>query len=138
MNQHPYLRAYMAGIVIPTLVLLVAVSAFIIARYVFAMPLAVERVIIFPLVFVPNIWGLWNILYVALLSHRPHTLGVFGALLPLILVPGGWLVTRLVAFPLPTFAPLALPFLIPVVMVVYYLIWKYLVGALNSIVGISE
>lgn len=138
MNQHPYLRAYMAGIVVPTLALLVAVSAFIVVRYAFAVPLAIERVIIFPLVFVPNLWGLWNILYVALLSHRRISLGLFGAVLPLILAPGGWLVTRLVGFPVPSFVLMVLPFALPVALAIYYLAWKYLVGSLNAIVGVAQ
>ena len=65
MNQHPYLRAYMAGIVAPTIFLLVAATAFTIARYVYNFPVPVERVIVFPMAVVPNIWGLWNVLYVA-------------------------------------------------------------------------
>ena len=67
MKQHPYLRAYMAGIVVPTLVLLAAITVFTIARYVCAVPLPIERLIIFPLTIVPNLWGLWNIIWVGLL-----------------------------------------------------------------------
>ena len=70
MNQHPYLRAYMAGIVVPTLVLLVAVTVFTFARYVCNVPVPIERVIVFPLAIVPNLWGLWNIIYIALLAPR--------------------------------------------------------------------
>ena len=33
--------------------------------------------------------GLWNVLYVALVLNRRITLGLWGALLPLILVPSG-------------------------------------------------
>jgi len=35
MNNHPYLRAYMAGISVPTPILLVALTAFTIARFVY-------------------------------------------------------------------------------------------------------
>ncbi len=86
MNQHRYLRAYMAGITFPTLVVLLAMTAFTIARYVFNVPQPIERVIVFPLAVVPNVWGAWNILW--LLSGRRIPIGVFGGFLPFLLVPG--------------------------------------------------
>src|SRR5437879_8785581 len=69
MNQHIYLRAYMAGIVVPTVFLLVVAAVFTIARYVYNIPVPVERVIVFPMAVVPNAWGLWNVLFVALRSR---------------------------------------------------------------------
>ena len=134
MNQHPYLRAYMAGIVVPTFVLLLAMTAFTVARYGFGVPLPIERVIIFPLTVVPNLWGLWNIIYVGLLSRR-LSIGAWGALMPFLLAPGGLAVAHLVGFELPRPGSLLL---IPVVgVVVYYLIWKHVVGRLNAIIGIA-
>ena len=136
MNQHPYLRAYMAGIAIPTMVLLVAMTAFTIARYVCNVPVPIERVIVFPLAVVPNSWGAWNMLW--LLSGRRIPIGVFGAFLPFLLVPGGVLVIHLVGLSITSFVPIALPlFLFPVGVVIYYLVWKYLVAALNRIVGVA-
>jgi hypothetical protein len=38
MNKHPYLRAYLAGIAIPTAFLLVATTGYIIIRYVYNLP----------------------------------------------------------------------------------------------------
>ncbi len=133
MNQHPYLRAYMAGIAFPTLLLLIAMTAFITARYTVGVPLPVERAVVFPLTVVPNLWGLWNILWIGSLSRR-LSLGAWGALMPLILAPGGWLVTHLVGFELPKVAPLLV---LPVGVIVYYLIWKHIVARLNAIVGIA-
>ena len=132
MNKHLYLRAYMAGITIPTIVLLVAVTAFTIARYVCNIPLPIERVIVFPLAVVPNLWGAWNIVW--LLSGRRIPIGVFGAFLPFLLVPGGLLIMHLVNFAIPSFLPL---FFFPIGVVIYYLVWKYLVAALNRIVGVA-
>ena len=54
MNTHPYLRAYMAGVVVPSLVLLVALTVFILTRLVFQVPIPIERVIIFPTALVPT------------------------------------------------------------------------------------
>ena len=137
MNQHPYLRAYMAGIALPTAFLLIVMTAFTIARYVCNIPLPIERVIVFPMAVVPNLWGLWNILYIALLSRHNVSIGIFGALLPLLIGPlGGVLITQVVNFPIPLIF-LALPIVMVVAIVVYYLVWKYLVGFLNHVVGIA-
>ena len=136
MNQHPYLRAYMAGITIPTIVLLVAMTAFTIARYVFNVPLPIERVIVFPLAVVPNSWGAWNVLWLA--SGRRIPIGIFGAFLPFLLVPGGVVVLHLVGLSITSFVPMAIPlFLFPIGVVIYYLVWKYFVAALNRIVGVT-
>jgi hypothetical protein len=49
MNRHRYLRAYMAGVVLPTMFLLVAMVAFTMIRYVYNVPIPIERVIVFPM-----------------------------------------------------------------------------------------
>ena len=133
MNQHPYLRAYMAGIVVPTLLLLLGVTAFTVARYVYEMPLAIERLIIFPMTVVPNLWGLWNVIWVALLARRHVSIGMFGALLPFVLAPGGLLLAHLFRFDIPHLVP----YLFPIGMIIYYLMWKHVVARLNAIIGIA-
>ena len=137
MKQHPYLRAYLAGIAAPTAFLLIAMTAFTLARYVYNVPLPIERVIVFPMAVVPNLWGLWNIVYIALLSRRHVSIGLFGAALPFLLAPGGYLVTRLVGFAIPSYVLAAFPFAFPVGIVVYYLVWKHLIGFLNDLLGIA-
>jgi hypothetical protein len=137
MNQHPYLRAYMAGIAVPTAFLLIAMTVFTVTRYVCNVPLAIERVIVFPMAVVPNLWGLCNILYVALLSKRHVSIGLFGAALPFLLVPSAYLVTRLVGFAVPAFVYSLFPFFFPIGVAIYYLAWKYLVSSLNAIVGVA-
>jgi hypothetical protein len=133
MKQHPYLRAYMAGIVVPTLLLLLGITAFTVARYVYEVPLAIERLIIFPMTVVPNLWGLWNMIWVGLLARRHVSIGAFGALLPFVLAPGGLLLARLFSFQIPHLVP----YLFPVGVIIYYLMWKHVVGRLNAIVGIA-
>jgi len=147
MNAHPYLRAYMAGISVPTPLLLVALTLFSIARFVYHVPVPVERVIIFPMAIVPNLFGVWNVLYLASRSRLP--LGIHGALLPFILAPLGFFLARALGFLHVTgygfiyfdvlkihYAHLAMVF--PAVLVVYYLVWKYLVGFFNRVAGITE
>ena len=147
MRAHPYLRAYMAGIVVPTLFLLlvVAVSAF--QRYYFEVPnqfvipmpsAPLARAYLFPMAVVPNAWGAWNMLFLALSNRWPRRLplGLHGALLVLLLIPGGVALARLfddftiqMQFALP---------MIPIGMAVYYLAWKHLVGPLNAELGIAD
>jgi hypothetical protein len=144
MRPHPYLRAYMAGIVVPTLFLLVIVVVQAFRRYYFEVPsqfvlgypaLPLDRTFLFPMAVVPNAWGLWNMLYLTLPSRVRVPLGVFGSLLVLILVPGGVALTRLFdAFTIQM--DLAVP-MIPIGMGVYYLAWKYAVGPLNAEMGIA-
>jgi len=136
MNQHIYLRAYMAGIVVPTVFLLIVATAFTIARYVFNIPVPVERVIVFPMAVVPSSWGLWNVLFVALRSRLQLSIGLHGALLPILLAPLGIVVANLLNFSIPSFAAHAFPILAPVALLVYYFAWKYLVGFLNRVQGI--
>ena len=135
MNRHPYLRAYMAGITIPTAFLLVAIAGFIVARYVYAVPIPIERVIAFPMAVVPNLWGCWNMLYVALHSRRWLPIGFHGAMLPLILAPAGYLVQKAVG--LMIWNSQIFVFAFPIGLVVYYLAWKYAVGFFNEMLGVA-
>jgi hypothetical protein len=137
MNQHPYLRAYLAGIAVPTAFLLVVMTGYSILRYVYNFPVPVERVIVFPMAVVPNLWGLWNILFIPLQNRFRHPIGLHGAILPIFLAPMGLLLAGLLNFPFPLFVTRVLPYLAPVAFIVYYLAWKYLVGFLNRMQGIS-
>ena len=137
MNRHPYLRAYMAGIVTPTVFLLVVATAFTMMRYVFNVPVPIERVIVFPMAVVPNLWGLWNMLFLALRGRLNLSIGLHGALLPTLLAPLGIVVASLLNFSIPGLA--AHDFLIaaPVGLLVYYLAWKYLVSFFNRVLELA-
>ncbi|PYU52628.1 MAG: hypothetical protein DMG48_04945 [Acidobacteria bacterium] len=137
MGQHIYLRAYMAGIVVPTVFLLVVAAVFTIARYVYNIPVPVERVIVFPMAVVPNAWGLWNVLFVALRSRLQLSIGLHGALLPILLAPMGIVVASLLNLPVPNFVTHAFPIAAPVGLLVYYFAWKYLVSFLNRVQEIA-
>jgi hypothetical protein len=137
MNRHTYLRAYMAGITVPSIFLLVVAAGFCIARYVCNIPVPIERVIVFPMAAVPNLWGLWNMLFVA--SHeRTHLpIGFHGAVLPVLLGPLGFALTRILDFPIPHAVVQAFPIGILIGLIAYYLAWKYLVGSLNGVLAIA-
>src|SRR6516225_1370148 len=139
MNSHPYLRAFLAGAFVPTLVLPLLLTAFIILRLVLQMPFPFERGIVFPMALVPLLWALWNMLW--LRSHpRTHLpLGVHGALLPLLLLPSGAIlatglgILSLGANGVTWFHALYIPdaviaFGFVGVLIGYYLAWKYVVG----------
>jgi len=137
MNPHKYLRAYMAGIVVPTIVLVIGVTAFSFARYVYHFPPPLERIMIFPMAAVPNLWGLWNMLFIASHSRTHLSIGLHGALLPFLLGPLGILLTRTLDFQIPNFASHIFPVLAAVALIVYYLAWKYIVGFLNRAVNLA-
>jgi hypothetical protein len=131
MIKHPYLRAYLAGIAVPTVLLLVAISGYTVLRYVFNIPVPMERIIVFPMAAVPNLWGLWNVIYVARITRHNVPLGLFGSFLPLILGPIGYGISRLLDFSIPSIIFHLLPIGFPAVLIIYYLAWKHLVGFLN-------
>jgi len=150
MKKHPYLRAYMAGIFIPTLGLFAALTVFIVTRLVFQVPVPIERSLVFPMALAPNLFGLWNILYVW--SGRRWPIGFHGALLPLIMAPIGVSVAEFVgilsfgAHSVTFFQQVTVPYsqIIPevigqdcVMIVVYYLLWKYIIGWLNRLLEIA-
>ena len=149
MNNHPYLRAYMAGITVPTPILLVALTIFGIVRFACGVPVPLERVIIFPMAIVPNLFGVWNMLHLASHSRTRLPLGIHGAILPFILAPAGFFLARALGMLQVTnhnliyFGLVEIPFVyvtlaFVVGVSVYYLIWKYLIGSLNRVVGVAE
>jgi hypothetical protein len=137
MNQHPYVRAYLAGIAVPTVFLLIVMTGYCVLRYAYNFPVPVERVIVFPMAVVPNLWGLWNILFIALRSRLQLSLGLPGALLPILLAPLGLVVAGLLHFPAPTLISHVWPIAAPVALIAYYFAWKYLVGFLNRVQEIA-
>lgn len=132
MNRHPYLRAYVAGIALPTPFLLVAMSVFCVARLLYNVPVPIERMIVFPMAVVPNLWGAWNMLYVAIRRRRRFPIGAHGAILPLVIIPIALLLARALDFRLIT-PGLALA-VAPGAVGVYYLAWKYIVAFFNRLV----
>lgn len=129
MNRHRYLRAYMCGIVVPTVFLLVAMFAFTMARYVYKVPIQIERVIVFPMAVIPNLWGLWNMLYVRLSESYRIPIGLHGPLLVGLIVPLGFGLAKLIGFEFPFHRLVIVG--IPTALAAYYLAWKYIVSFLN-------
>ena len=137
MSTHPYLRAYMAGIVFPTMFVLAIFGFFCVSRFAYNIEFPIERFIIFPLALVPNLWGAWNIVYAAQHSHRRLPLGIHGALLPAILLPLALFAARALAFPFPSYFVTVFWLVLPGLVIIYYLVWKYLVGFFNAMLGVA-
>jgi hypothetical protein len=138
----------MAGITVPSMMLLVVRAGFVIARYTFQIPIPIERAIVFPMALVPNIFGLWNIFYLWLRPRRHLPIGFHGAILPFILAPLGFFLATCMGFLVVTseglvwfhegvipYAVFAIGFCIG--LIAYYLVWKYLVGFFNEVLGIA-
>ena len=148
MKAHPYLRAYMAGIVAPSIGVLVALTVYILTRLVFHVPIPIERVIPFPLAVVPSAFGCWNILYVWSRPHRSWPIGLHSALLPVVLIGIGAFFAVSSGFlaigssGVTWFQTISVPY--PLVaawfvgaLTLYYLVWKYVVGYMNQVLGIA-
>ena len=135
MRPHPYLRAYMAGIAMPTAGLVIAVTIFTIARYGMGLDVPIERALVFPLAVVPSAWGVWNMLHLALPGRLRLRLGLHGAILPILLLPAGAFLGRAFGIFDSAFQTAAL--FSPVAIAFYYLAWKYVVGFLNAEVGVA-
>lgn len=148
MNTHPYLRAFLSGAFVPTLLLPVMLTGFIVSRLIFEIPFPIERGLVFPMALVPCLWALWNMLWLA--SHeRTHLpVGLHGALLPLLLMPSGaTLAACLGILAIGThgvtwFQNIYVPYawitpLFLAALAGYYLAWKYIVGFVNRVLGIA-
>jgi hypothetical protein len=148
MNTHPYLRAYLAGIFVPTLVLPLLLTVFIVVRIVLKVPVPIEQAMIFPMAVAPSLFGLWNMLYLASHTQTRMPIGLHGAILPLLMMPTGALVGSSLGVLVlgahgvtwfqaceVSYALIAL-FLLAA-LAAYYLLWKYVVGYLNRVLGIA-
>jgi hypothetical protein len=148
MKTHPYLRAFLAGAFVPTLLMPAMLTAFLVARLILQAPLPIERGLVFPMALVPCLWALWNMLWVG--SHeRTHLpVGLHGALLPLLLMPAGAVmgtclgILAIGANGVTWFQNLYVPYvwiapLFCAALAGYYLAWKYIVGFVNRVLGIA-
>jgi hypothetical protein len=135
MTNHPYLRAYMAGILLPTWFLLIVLGVSLFAHTAHLIPAGLDRFVLFPMAVVPNLWGMWNLLYVALHLKERLSIGVFGALLPVILVPCGAVLAASLELRFYTLGQATVG--LPIVIAIYFLAWKYGVGFFNRVVGLG-
>jgi len=148
MKPHPFVRAYLAGIFTPTLALPILLTVFIVARIVIQISTPIEQVLIFPMAVVPSLFGLWNMVWQASHMRTGAPIGLHGAVLPLFMAPIGALIAthlgvlQFSAHGLTWFQVCSIPYALVVpgflfAMAAYYLVWKYIVGTLNQVLGIA-
>jgi hypothetical protein len=148
MNAHPYLRAFLAGAFVPTLILPLMLTGFIVLRLGLQVPFPIERGLVFPMALVPCLWALWNMLWLGSHARTHLAVGPHGVVLPLLLLPAGtvaascsgllklgaggvmWFDACYVSYPL-------IAFVFACVLAAYYLLWKYVVGFVNRVLGIA-
>jgi hypothetical protein len=149
MITHPCLRAYLAGVFIPTLILPLMLAAFIVLRLVLQVPVPIERGLVFPLALVPLVWGLWNVLWLVSRERTHLAVGVHGALLPFLLLPSGAIIAHclgvlaLGATSITWFHAIQIPYALITAgfccgVAAYYLVWKYIIGFINSTLAIAS
>jgi hypothetical protein len=137
MNTHPHLRAYLAGIAVPTFLTPLVVCGFAIEHFRFGVAVPIERVLIFPMALLPVLWGAWNVLYFLLGQRLRLPFGFHGSLFFAVFGPIGFFLAR---FVLDLSAVFTLPFfgvMIPSGLLAYYLLWKYLVSYFNRLLGLA-
>lgn len=148
MKTHPYLRAFLGGLFVPVLVMPVLLVAFLVARVGLCVSIPIEQALIFPMAVVPSLFGLWNMLWLGSQERTHLSLGLHGALLPLVLMPLGAAtgirlgVLKLTAAEAVWFNAAHVPYAVsgPVFLAVlagYYLVWKYVIGFLDRELGIA-
>lgn len=158
MTRRRYLRAYMAGVSVSALFFLLVIGVSILIGVFFAKGMAgkepkvrpetAAELVVFTMVLVPNFFGFWDMLYVALRRRTNWSLGLHGALAPFVILPIGVLHARMVhQFSIVpggivqfgqtlTYGHLAVIFSIEIV--IYYLVWKYIVGFFNRTVDLPS
>lgn len=137
MQSHIYLRAYMAGVTVPTVLVVFMLACFVVLRFGYNVSIPIERFLVFPLAVVPVLWGLWNMLYIVVRKHWRIPLGLYGALVPLVAGPLALGNAFLAGFEISRSALTIFEAGVAVAMLAYYLAWKYVVGFFNRVLEID-
>jgi hypothetical protein len=126
----------MAGVVPPTVLSLIVFVGISIASSIRDFPFPVERFIVFPLVVIPNLWGIWNGVW-ALTPRRRLPLAVHGAVLPILNFALGYWSAKALGIEIPDRMANVAPVSLAMTMIFYAPVWKYAVGFLNTIVDVD-
>ena len=137
MQSHIYLRAYMAGVTVPSVLVILMLAGFVVLRFGYTAPIPIERFLLFPLAIVPGLWGLWNMLYIVVRKYWRIPLGLHGALVPLVAGPLALGNAFLAGFEISRSVLTIFPAGVVLAMLAYYLAWKYLVGFLNGVLDVD-
>ena len=126
----------MAGVTPATFFSLLVWFAAIVAQTVFAVKMPpFERIMTFPIVVVPNLWGFWNGIWAV--SRRRLPLAWHGALLPFVNFALGGAVAKVLNITVTAEMLRSAPISLAMSIIAYYLVWKYVVAFLNSLVDVD-
>ena len=137
MKNHIYLRAYMAGVTVPSVLVILMLSCCVVLRFGYNVPIPIERFLVFPLAIVPGLWGLWNMLFIVVRRRWRMPLGLHGALVPLVAGPLALGYAFLAGFEISRSVLTIFPAGVVLAMLAYYLAWKYLVALLNGVLDVD-
>jgi hypothetical protein len=133
MQSHRYVRAYLAGSALPTLV--VSAAGLIAVVFFDRLEPPVQRALLLPVAINPAIWGFWNVLWVALGPSRRVQIGWHGAVLAVLLIGVGLLLA--VRLNVSEITPERGGTVLLPTGFAYYLLWRYGVSFLNSVVCVD-
>ena len=133
MRSYRYVRAYLAGIALPTLVVCAAGSITVV--FFDRLEPAIQRALFLPIAAIPVLWGIWNVVWVALGPRRRLQIGWHGAILAALLIGVGVLLAG--RLHVSEVTPLRGSTVLIPTGVAYYLLWRYGVWFLNSLVGLD-
>jgi hypothetical protein len=134
MPSHPYLRAYMAGLVAHSVVVFLVGLA---AAAVFGkIPAPAERAMIFPIAVNPTAWGLWNALHLRLPDRYRLSLGWHGVALCLVLMTAGVGLASALSISFVTIRGAVL--VTAPTAAAYYVLWTHVVRFLNKVLDVSD
>ena len=122
----------MAGVLLPSVV--VFAVGIVVAWNFDRIPTHIEQAMVFPIALNPLLWGVWNVLHGALGKVR-LPLGWHGLLLCALLFLIGVFLAQRLQFEFVT--PMRALAVFPPTGLAYYLLWKYGVGFLNELLGVS-
>jgi len=133
MRSHRYVRAYLAGIALPTLVVCAGGSMAVL--FFNRLEPSIQRVLLLPIATNPVVWGIWNMVWVALGPRWRVQIGWHGAILAALLIGVGVLLAG--RLDVSEVTPLRGGTVLVPTGVAYYLLWRYGVSFLNSLVGLG-
>jgi hypothetical protein len=133
-DAHRNVRAFLAGVALPSIVVCAAELVAAAAYDRLAPPY--QRALLLPIAVNPVVWGLWNALWFALGPGKRARIGWHGVLLGALLIGVGVLAAPAlgVCGVTPQRGAIAL---IPT-SAAYYVFWRYGVAVLNSLVGLDD
>lgn len=132
-----HLHAYLAGAAVPTVLLPVMLVTYCAVRSQINPDIGLERMMQFPLALAPLVWGVWNVVWASQPEQQRLPLGVHGAVVPVVLAPLAVWGYESLGVKLPEGAVGFIGPGIPLMMALYFVLWRTVVGRLNKLLDVG-